>query len=64
MKTTRNNPTQKSLKKSYVAPKLEQVQLDTEISLVMTSPPPGNPPGMPQIPNMPEGYVQKIFKLF
>lgn len=58
MKTTRNNPTQKSLKKSYVAPKLEQVQLDTEISLVLNSPPPPNP----QMPQMPEGWVQKIFK--
>ena len=64
MKTAHNSLAQKPLKKPYVAPKLELIKLDTEISLVMTSPPPGNPPGMPQMPNMPEGYIQKIFKLF
>ena len=45
-------------KKTYQAPKLEQVKLDIEISLVMTSPPPPNP----QMPQMPEGWVQKIFR--
>ncbi|MEN9699761.1 MAG: hypothetical protein RLZZ301_959 [Bacteroidota bacterium] len=50
---------QKTNKKNYQAPKIEQVKLDTEISLVMTSPVvPSNPGGMPQIPE----YVQKIFK--
>lgn len=58
--------TMKTTKKAYSSPKVEQIKLDTEISLVMTSgvvdgnnqgggPPPefliGNP-------------VQKIFKLF
>ena len=63
MKTALDNQAQKPLKKPYVAPKLEEVQLDTAISLVMNSPPPPNP-GMPQMPNMPEGYIQKIFKVF
>lgn len=61
MKTSLNNHTQQPLKKPYVAPRLELVQLDTAISLVMNSPPPPNP-SMPQMPNMPEGYIQKIFK--
>lgn len=60
MKTALNKLAQKPLKKPYVTPKLEQVQLDTEISLVLNSPPPPNP----QMPQMPEGWVQKIFKLF
>ena len=60
MKTTRKNPTQKSLKKSYVAPTLELIKLDTEISLVMTSIPAN--PMMPQMPNTPEGIGSKIFK--
>jgi hypothetical protein len=46
----------KTSKKNYQAPKIEQVKLDTEISLVMTSPIPPNP--MPPIP----GYNSKIFK--
>lgn len=48
----------KTTKKGYQQPKVEQVKLDIEISLVMTSPPPPNP----QMPQMPEGWVQKIFK--
>jgi hypothetical protein len=51
----KTNPT----KKGYQKPKVEQIKLDTEISLVMTSPPPPNP----QMPQMPEGWVQKIFRL-
>ena len=62
MKKALNNPTLKPLKKVYVAPSLEQVQIDIEISLVMSSPPPPHPQ-MPQMPgNWPEGIVQKIFK--
>ena len=38
---------------------LQQVKLDIEISMVMTSPPPPNP----QMPQMPEGWVQKIFRI-
>jgi hypothetical protein len=49
-------------KKVYQKPSIERIELDTEVTLVMMSGPPGNPPGMPQIPNMPEGYIQKIFK--
>lgn len=59
MKKALNNPTLKPLKKVYVAPSLEQVQLDIEISLVMSS----LPPPHPQMPQMPEGWVQKIFRV-
>ena len=59
MKKALNNPKLKPLKKVYVAPSLEQVQLDIEISLVMSSP----PPPQPQMPQMPEGWVQKIFRV-
>jgi len=45
-------------KKSYQAPQVEQIKLDIEISMVMNSPPPPNP----QMPQMPEGWVQKIFR--
>ena len=48
-------------KKVYQKPSVEIIELDTEVTLVMMSGPPPNPQ-MPQIPNMPEGYVQKIFK--
>lgn len=47
-----------STKRNYVAPKVEQIQLDTEISMVMTSAPPPNP----QMPQMPEGFIQKIIR--
>jgi hypothetical protein len=57
MKTTRNNPTQKSLKKSYVSPTLELIKLDTEIALVMSS---DIVPVHPMLPEAP--IVQKIFK--
>jgi hypothetical protein len=46
-------------KKNYRKPSIECVVLDTEIALVMVSVPP-NPSNAPQ---MPEGWVQKIFKL-
>jgi hypothetical protein len=49
-------------KKSYQAPQVEQIKLDTEISLVMNSIP--GQPMLPQNPNNdPTGFVQKIFKL-
>ena len=54
-----NKPLSPADKKTYQSPEVEQISLDTEISLVMTSPPPPNP----QMPQMPEGWVQKIFKL-
>lgn len=40
-------------------PTIARIALDTEIALVMVSVPP-NPSNAPQ---MPEGWVQKIFKL-
>jgi hypothetical protein len=39
MKTTQNN-SQAATKKTYVAPQVEKVALDHEISMVMMSPPP------------------------
>jgi hypothetical protein len=39
MKTTQNN-SQAATKKTYVAPQVEKVALDNEISMVMMSPPP------------------------
>jgi hypothetical protein len=44
MKTTQNN-NQAANKKTYVAPQVEKVALDNEISMVMMSPPPVE--GMP-----------------
>ena len=53
----------KNTKKSYQAPKVEQIQLDIEISLVMTSPP-IEPPNWygPNPNNDPTGFVQKILR--
>ena len=51
------NPTATS-KKLYTAPAIERIALDTEIALSMVSVPPN-----PMMPQMPEGYVQKVFKL-
>jgi hypothetical protein len=65
MESTMNKTMQAESKRAYMAPRVEQVKLDTEISLVMTSGPVGDPE-MPQNPNnnpMPQ-FVQKIFKLF
>lgn len=48
-------------KKYYHKPQVTSVKLDSEISLSMVSVPP-NP--MPQNPNnLPEGIVQRLFKL-
>lgn len=44
MKTQNNNTT---TKRAYQAPKVEQVKLDNEISMVMMSPFPGDPNTMP-----------------
>ena len=49
-------------KKSYQAPKVEQIQLDTEISLVMTSPPIDPNWYGPNPNNDPAGFVQKILR--
>jgi len=49
-------------KKSYQAPQVEQIKLDIEISMVMTSPPPPNPQ-MPQNPYLDQsGFVHKIIR--
>jgi hypothetical protein len=60
MKTQNNNTT---TKRAYQAPKVEQVKLDNEISMVMMSftAPPGDPNTMPtQDPLM----SLKVFRLF
>lgn len=46
-------------KKMYHQPKLEVIHLDRDISLVMSSNPPLDPP--PAMPGT-TGYLQKIFK--
>jgi hypothetical protein len=47
MKTTQNN-NQATAKKTYVAPQVEKVALDHEISMVMMSNPPGEATPFPQ----------------
>jgi hypothetical protein len=57
MKTTVKHQKLSSVKKVYQTPLIERIALDTEIALVMVSVPPN-----PMMPQMPEGWVQKIFK--
>jgi hypothetical protein len=45
--------------KRYVKPQVERIILDNEISMVMQSPPPGDPDGMIQ----PEHFSINPFKL-
>jgi hypothetical protein len=59
MKTTQNN-SQAATKKTYVAPQVEKVALDNEISMVMMSPPPTESPFPQQDPLM----SLKGFRLF
>ena len=59
MKTTQNN-IQAAAKKTYVAPQVEKVALDNEISMVMMSNPPGESPFPQQDPLM----SLKGFRLF
>jgi hypothetical protein len=59
MKTTQNN-NQAATKKAYVAPQVEKVALDNEISMVMMSNPPGESPFPQQDPLM----SLKGFRLF
>ena len=62
MRTAAKQKQMDTIKKSYQKPSVEVISLDSDISLVMNSPPPPNPQ-MPQMPgNWPEGIVQKIFK--
>lgn len=67
MESTMNKTRQAEVKRAYTTPSVEQVKLDTEISMVMTSSQtPFGDPEMPQNPNnnpIPQ-FVQKIFKLF
>ena len=57
MKTAVKNQKLSSEKKVYQSPVVECIARDTEIALVMASVPPN-----PMMPQMPEGWVQKIFK--
>jgi hypothetical protein len=57
MKTQNNNTT---TKRAYKAPKVEQVRLDSEISMVMMSP----WPGQPEFPTQDPLMSLKGFKLF
>lgn len=57
MKTTVKSRKLSSEKKVYQMPVVERIAIDTEIALSMVSVPPN-----PQMPQMPEGWVQKIFK--
>jgi hypothetical protein len=59
MKTTQNK-IQATAKKTYVAPQVEKVALDNEISMVMMSNPPGESPFPQQDPLM----SLKGFRLF
>ena len=58
MRTSMNNKNQLLKKKVYQRPAIDRIALDTEIALVMVSVPPN-----PMMPQMPEGWVQKIFKI-
>jgi len=60
MSGLQNNPIplQDSKKKPYLAPKVEQVQLDNEISMVMMSLPPTEFPQQDPLMSL------KMFKLF
>ena len=58
MRTSMNNKNQLLKKKVYQRPAIERIAIDTEIALSMVSVPPN-----PMMPQMPEGWVQKIFKI-
>ena len=58
MSISKSEDTKKSLKKAYKKPLVERIAIDTDIALAMVSVPPN-----PMMPQMPEGFVQKIFKL-
>ena len=57
MSISKSEDTKNSMKKLYKKPLIERIAIDTEIALAMVSVPPN-----PMMPQMPEGYVQKIFK--
>ncbi len=58
MKTQNNNTT---TKRAYQAPKVEQVKLDNEISMIMMS---GGWPNMPEYPTQDPLMSLKGFRLF
>jgi hypothetical protein len=58
MKTAVKSQKLSSEKKVYQSPVIERIARDTEIALVMASVPPN-----PMMPQMPEGWVQKLFKI-
>jgi hypothetical protein len=58
MKNQISHNAKAQVRKTYQMPTIERVALDTEIALVMASVPPN-----PMMPQMPEGWVQKIFKI-
>lgn len=58
MKTAIKSQKLSSEKKVYQMPVVERIAIDTEIALSMVSVPPN-----PMMPQMPEGWVQKIFKI-
>ena len=60
---TQNNISQENQKRKYTAPKVEQVLLDNEISMVMMSPPvdPGSPGSMPFF--VPNFSIKKLLNL-
>ena len=58
MSISKSEDTKNSMKKVYKKPSIERIAIDTEIALVMVSVPPN-----PMMPQMPEGWVQWIFKL-
>jgi hypothetical protein len=58
---TQNNISQENQKRKYTAPKVEQVLLDNEISMVMMSPPPGEPVPMPFF--VPNFSIKKLLNL-
>jgi hypothetical protein len=57
MKTQNSNT---SIKRAYKAPKVEQVRLDSEVSMVMMSP----WPGQPEFPTQDPLMSLKGFRLF
>lgn len=59
MKVNHSENTIQVNKKPYTAPKLEYVQIDTEIALVMDS---NNQNQGPPAEFIPGHYIQKIFK--
>jgi hypothetical protein len=61
MESIMNKTMQAKVKRAYTTPRVEQVKLDTEISLVMTSDP--GQFGDPEAPAIPPTFIQKLFKI-